>query len=103
MELDKVHMIGWTEDMEFRISTAAEWTACTEVATVFEVPLAKATYYVRFKGESLTVPASSNKTLSLSARGSAPSVTLSYPNESLTGMRNTASMVPLGWTWKAPA
>jgi hypothetical protein len=90
-------LTGVTSGMEYRVSTDTIWTSGTGSDVVFSIPAANATYYVRYKGAGSTTPASANKSLTLSKRAAAPSVTLNI-TEDTVGSLTTAMEISLDGT-----
>ena len=78
-------LTGVSSDMEYRLSTVSEWTSITEDKIVFDIPASNATYYVRYKASPEGF-ASTNKSITLSKRGTAPSCSYSTTTEILTGI-----------------
>jgi hypothetical protein len=87
--------------MEYKKSTDTQWTTCPTGVIALDIPAANATYYVRYKGIANTNPASANKSISLSARGSAPTSSLNITTEVVSSVTTAMEMSINGGAYTA--
>jgi hypothetical protein len=78
-------LAGATTDMEWRISTDSAWTSIESLDVAFSLPTSNTTYYVRTK-PSATSLASSNKSITLRAAGTAPTSYYNSATETIMGV-----------------
>lgn len=82
---DKAVLTNVTSDMEYKISSDVLWTAVVSDDIVLEIPNSSVTYYIRYKSTSENF-ASQNKSISLSKKSTAPSLTYNTTTETITGL-----------------
>ncbi len=80
---NKAVLTGLSSYMEYKKSTDSTWSNYMGEDILFDIPSSNATYYVRYKAQGSTTPASQNLTLTLKARGAAPTVTLDIMAETV--------------------
>ncbi|MDR2664736.1 MAG: hypothetical protein LBC21_00465 [Oscillospiraceae bacterium] len=89
---DQAVLSSVDSSMEYKKSTDTQWTACSNGLIALDIPATSVTYYVRYSGVANTSPASANKSITLSARGSAPSPSLNITTEVVSSVSTAMEM-----------
>lgn len=88
----KAVLNGLNAGMQYKKSTDTEWTNVpSDVGIVFDIPATSVTYYVRNKATEQAF-ISSNKSITLSKAGSAPSCSYSSTTEKITSLSTRMEM-----------
>jgi len=82
---DNAVIVDLDSTMEYRLSTDSSWISYNGTDPVIVIPTAAKTYYIRYKATSTEFP-SSNKSVSLLTRGTAPSTAINTTTELLSSL-----------------